>query len=179
MKDHQHFLERALEISITAYKSGKGLPIGCVIVRDGKIIAEGHNEVFAQMNPTAHAEMVVIAKAAKELGKLNLEDCILYTTVEPCPMCLSASYWAKIGAIYYAVTSEDAATVRFDDSFIFAELRKTKEERMIPLNHIEMKPVLEVLKHWNLLIVISPNIGRRIILIQMNNIHKETFSHYP
>lgn len=148
MDTHIDFINKAMKHSAAAVQSAKGLPVGCVIVRNGEVIAEGHNEVFLQMNPTAHAEMVVIAKACKKMESLNLEGCVLYTTVEPCPMCMSAAYWANVSEIYYAVSSEEAAKVGFDDSFIFEELKKPAKERKIPLRRIPVAEASEVLKDW-------------------------------
>ena len=90
IKYNEKFIQRAIELSLVAYKSGKGLPIGCVIVKDNKIIGEGHNEIFFRTNPTAHGEMVAVENACKNLGSLSLNDCIIYSTLEPCPMCLAA-----------------------------------------------------------------------------------------
>lgn len=96
-KYNEIFMQRAIELSQIAYKSGKGLPIGCVIVKDNVIIGEGHNEIFSRTNPTSHAEMVAIENTCNNLGSLTLNDCAIYTSLEPCPMCLAAIYWAKYG----------------------------------------------------------------------------------
>lgn len=142
------FMARAVELSELSYKSGKGLPIGCVIVRNGEIIGEGHNEIFLRNNPTSHGEMVAIEDACKRSGDLQLEDCELYTTLQPCPMCLGAIYWAKISKVYYANTNEDAASVGFDDSFIFEEFKKQPEQRQIPMLSVKSEEALKVLKTW-------------------------------
>jgi guanine deaminase len=142
------FMMRAVELSETAFKSGKGLPIGCVITRNGEIVGEGHNEVFQRLNPTAHAEMVAIERACKKTESVQLSGCHLYSTVEPCPMCLAAIYWAKIDTIYYANTSQQVVEFGFDDSFIFEELRKQPEEREIRSVHVSEPNALYVLERW-------------------------------
>lgn len=143
-----HFMERAIELSKDAYLSGEGLPIGCVIVKNGKIISEGHNEIFKRKNPTAHGEMVAIEKACIAVDNLLLEDCEIYTTLEPCPMCFSAIYWAKIKTVYYACTNEDAVKIGFDDSFIFEQIQKDKSEQLIPMHHFENINAFAVLTDW-------------------------------
>ncbi len=142
------YMLRAVELSEMAYKSGKGLPIGCVITRNGEIIGEGHNEVFQRMNPTAHAEMVAIERACEKAESVQLSGCELYTSVEPCPMCLSAIYWAKIDKIYYVNTSSEVAEFGFDDSFIFDELRKNAEERKIKSVQVSEPTARFVLERW-------------------------------
>lgn len=142
------YMLRAIELSEIAYKSGKGLPIGCVITRNGEIIGEGHNEVFQRLNPTAHAEMVAIERACKKAESVQLSGCELYTSVEPCPMCLSAIYWAKIDQIYYVNTSQQVAEFGFDDSFIFDELRKNAEERKIKSVPVSEPNARYVLERW-------------------------------
>lgn len=143
-----NFMLKAIELSEIAYKSGKGLPIGCVIVRNGEIIGEGHNEIFERVNPTSHGEMVAIERACKNINSLQLSDCQMYTTLEPCPMCLSAVYWAKIGKVYYANSNTDASKVGFDDTFIFDELRKNANERKISFLYIPDRSALTVLEEW-------------------------------
>jgi len=142
------YMLRAIELSELAYKSGKGLPIGCVITKNGKIIGEGHNEVFQRMNPTAHAEMVAIEKACGQTESVQLSGCELYTTVEPCPMCLAAIYWAKIDKVYYANTSSQVEPFGFDDSFIFDELRKNAAERQIGYLHVTEPTAFHVIEKW-------------------------------
>jgi Cytosine/adenosine deaminases len=142
------YMLRAIELSEMAYKSGKGLPIGCVITRNGEMIGEGHNEVFQRLNPTAHAEMVAIERACKKAESVELSGCELYTSVEPCPMCLSAIYWAKIDKIYYVNTSQQVAEFGFDDSFIFDELRKNAEERRIRSLQVSEPNARYVLERW-------------------------------
>jgi len=139
-------MERAIELS----NISNGGPFGAVIVdKNGDIIGEGHNEVTVINDPTAHAEIVAIRRACNNLKNFNLEDCIIYTSCEPCPMCLSACYWARIKKIYYCNTKEDAANIGFSDDFIYEELNKTKEYRSIKMEKMEYNEALEVFKKWN------------------------------
>ena len=147
-KYNEIFMNKAIELFKTAYKSGKGLPIGCVIVKDNKIIGEGHNEIFSRTNPTSHAEMVAIENACNNLGSLVLTDCVIYTTLEPCPMCLSAIYWAKLKVIYFANSNETASKIGFDDSFIFDEIKLQPEERKILMIKKDHSKAIEILKEW-------------------------------
>lgn len=142
------FMMRAIELSEQAYESGHGLPIGCVIVKDGIIIGEGHNEIFVRNNPTAHAEMVAIENACKNSQELQLSDCEMYTTLEPCPMCFGAIYWAKLKTVFYANNNVDASEIGFDDSFIFNELLKPDSEKRIPLKHVQNLKAKNVLHEW-------------------------------
>lgn len=145
---NEKFMERAIELSQIAYKSGKGLPIGCVIVKDDKIIGEGHNEIFSRNNPTAHGEMVAIENACKKLNNLTLTDCVIYTTLEPCPMCFGAIYWAKLNTIYFANTNEMASKIGFSDHFIFEEMKLQPEKRKIPMFKKEHKNAIKILEEW-------------------------------
>lgn len=142
------FMKRAILLSEMAYKSGEGLPIGCVIVKNGQIIGEGYNEIFLRKNPTSHGEMVAIENACKNTGDLQLSDCEMYTTLQPCPMCLGAIYWSKLSVVYFANTSENASQVGFDDSFIFEEFRKETEKRKIPMFSKNNPEAMKVLQEW-------------------------------
>ena len=126
------FMKRAIELSIESVNLGGG-PFGCVIVKDNSIVAEGSNKVTSTNDPTAHCEIVAIREACKKLNNFNLKGSELYSTCEPCPMCLSAIYWARINKIYYANTREDAKKIDFDDSLIYLELNKNINERKIPM----------------------------------------------
>lgn len=139
---------RAIELSERAYKSGKGLPIGCVITQKGAIAGEGHNEVFHRMNPIAHAEMVAIERACRNLESVQLSGCELYTTVEPCPMCIAAIYWAKIDRVFYATTSRQVEPFGFDDTLIFEELRKQAQDRRIDCLHVTEPTAFHVIERW-------------------------------
>jgi guanine deaminase len=142
------FLQRAIELSELAYRTGKGLPIGCVVVRDGQVVGEGHNELFTRCNPTAHAEMVAIEDACARSGALDLDGCEMYTTLEPCPMCLAAVYWAKIRVVYFANSSRAALEAGFDDMFILRELTAAPDRRRILTIGMPSEDAARVLREW-------------------------------
>ena len=142
------FMQRAIELSIESVNIGGG-PFGSVIVKENKIIAEGSNEVTLINDPTAHGEIVVIRQACKSLNNFNLSDCELYSTCEPCPMCLSACYWSRINKIYYANTRKDARKIDFDDSFIYSELQKNINKRKIPMTQIMRNEALKAFELWD------------------------------
>jgi guanine deaminase len=125
------FLRRAIALATENVALGKGGPFGAVIVRDDKIVGEGVNSVTATNDPTAHAEVNAIRAAAKALGEFRLAGCELYTSCEPCPMCLAAAYWAHVDAVYYGACAADAAQAGFDDAFLYEELRKTEDQRKL------------------------------------------------
>jgi tRNA(Arg) A34 adenosine deaminase TadA len=125
------FLRRAIALATENVAAGTGGPFAAVIVRDGKIVGEGANSVTATNDPTAHAEVNAIRAAAKALGSFALAGCELYTSCEPCPMCLAAAYWARVDAVYYGARAADAARVGFDDAFLYAELRKDSVDRKL------------------------------------------------
>jgi guanine deaminase len=127
------FLRRAIALATQNVTSGAGGPFAAVIVRDGKIVGEGVNTVTATNDPTAHGEVNAIRAAAKALGTFTLHGCELYTSCEPCPMCLSACYWARLDAVYYGAGAADAARAGFDDAFLYAELGKPAADRQLPL----------------------------------------------
>ena len=139
---------RAIELSIENVNLGGG-PFGSVIVKDDKVIAEGSNKVTLNKDPTAHGEIVAIRKACKSLNNFNLNGCELYSTCEPCPMCLSAIYWARIGKVYYANTRDDAQKIDFDDSFIYSELLKDVKERKIPMVQMMRDEALKAFELWD------------------------------
>jgi guanine deaminase len=142
------FMARAIELAIENVRLGKGGPFGAVIVKDGKIIAEGTNIVTSTNDPTAHAEVVAIRSACKELGSFQLDGCELYTSCEPCPMCLGAIYWARPDRMYYAGTAADASRAGFDDSFIYKEIPLPPAERKIQTIHIMREEALEAFRAW-------------------------------
>jgi guanine deaminase len=146
--EEQKFLERAIELSAKGIEALKGGPFGCVIVKDGKIIGEGCNEVTATNDPTAHAEVVAIRNACKELNNFQLDGCDVYTSCEPCPMCLGAIYWARPKRVIYANTKADAAAINFDDQFIYDEIEKTGTQRSIEFIHQPHPLALEVFQSW-------------------------------
>lgn len=127
------FMQRAIALAIENVRSGRGGPFAAVVVKDGNIIAEGANGVTATNDPTAHAEITVIRAACRALGDFQLTGCDIYTSCEPCPMCLGAIYWARPARVYYACTAGDAAAVGFDDSFIYQQLWLPHDQRKIPM----------------------------------------------
>ncbi|MCB0507492.1 MAG: nucleoside deaminase [Bacteroidetes bacterium] len=133
MSNENKFMQRAIELSEKGMQGGKGGPFGCVIVKDGVIVGEGFNQVTSTNDPTAHAEIVAIRNACKNLNSFQLEDCEVYTSCEPCPMCLGAIYWARPSKIYFANTREDAKNIGFDDSFIYDEIPMALSDRKIPM----------------------------------------------
>lgn len=144
----EHFMREAIKLSINNVLSKKGGPFGCVIVKDGKIIATGTNEVTSTNDPTAHAEVVAIRNACKQLGTFQLDGCEIYTSCEPCPMCLSAIYWSRASKIYYANSKQDAAKIDFDDHFIYDEISKEMKDRTIPCEQVLREEALEAFELW-------------------------------
>ena len=142
------FMKRAIELSIESVNRG-GRPFGSIIVKDNNIVAEGSNKVTLTNDPTAHGEIVAIREACKKLNNFSLNDCELYSTCEPCPMCLSAIYWARIDKIYYANTRKDAQKIDFDDSLIYSELQKNINKRKIPMIQLMRKEALEAFELWD------------------------------
>ncbi len=132
---HDDFMRQAIALAVENVKNGGG-PFGAVIVKDGRVVATGVNRVVPNNDPTAHAEVNAIRAACVRLGTFNLSGCVLYTSCEPCPMCLGAIYWAHIDKIYYGATQHDAADVDFDDSFIYRELELEPAERNKPVENI-------------------------------------------
>ena len=142
------FMTRAIELSIESVNSGGG-PFGSIIVKNDKVIAEGSNKVTLNNDPTAHGEIVAIRKACKSLNNFNLSGCELYSTCEPCPMCLSAIYWAHIDKVYYANTRDDAQKIDFDDSLIYSELLKNVKKRKILMVQMMRNEALKAFELWN------------------------------
>jgi len=145
---HRIFMSRAIELAKKGVNSNAGGPFGAVIVKNGKIIAEGFNKVTSKNDPTAHAEVVAIRKACKKLNSFQLDDCIIYTSCEPCPMCLGAIYWARPKKVFYASTREDAAKIEFDDEFIYNEISKEINGRQISFINIMRDDASTVFKSW-------------------------------
>ncbi len=146
--DKENFMKEAIELSINNVKSGKGGPFGAVVVKDGKIIARGANSVTATNDPTAHAEVNAIREACKVLNTFQLDDCEIYTSCEPCPMCLGAIYWARPSKVYYANTKVDAAEINFDDDFIYKEIAKPLNERNLQFIQMSREEALLAFKEW-------------------------------
>lgn len=144
------FMLRAIQLSKEGMEHNHGGPFGAVIVKDGKIVGEGFNRVTSTNDPTAHAEIVAIRNACRALSAYNLAGAEIYCSCEPCPMCLSAIYWARISKIYYANTRKDAAAIGFDDDLIYAEIPKNNNERMIPAFQLLHPEALQVFEAWKL-----------------------------
>ncbi len=144
---NEEMMRKAIELSKQSIEKGGG-PFGAVIVKDGEIIAKGHNMVTLNNDPTAHAEVSVIREAAKKLNNFSLEGCEIYTSCEPCPMCLAAIYWARIEKIYYANTKKDAAEIDFDDSFIYEQIELPYNERSIPVVQMLRNEAIEAFDIW-------------------------------
>jgi guanine deaminase len=141
------WMNRAIELSKENVANGGG-PFGAVIVKNGRIVGEGVNRVTASNDPTAHAEVVAIRNACQNLRTFELEDCEIYTSCEPCPMCLSAIYWSHIGKIFYGNTKKDAAQINFDDDFIYQEIPKSPQERKIPMLQLQRSEALKAFELW-------------------------------
>ena len=146
--EDREFMRRAIDLSIENIDTGGG-PFGAVIVRNGKLIASGTNRVVPNNDPTAHAEVVAIRNACRELETFDLSGCTVYTSCEPCPMCLSALYWAGVERICYANTKRDAAAISFDDSYIYDQLRLDYDRRTIHCEHFMRDEALEAFRKWS------------------------------
>jgi guanine deaminase len=144
----EKFLKRAIELADQNISDGHGGPFGAVVVKNGTIIAEGANHVTTLNDPTAHAEVVAIREACKILGTFQLNDCEIYCSCEPCPMCLGAIYWARPKAVYFAAGKNDAAGAGFDDSFIYDELLVEHIERKIKTVQYRLPEALNVFRKW-------------------------------
>ena len=144
----EKFMQKAIELSLDGMKSDDGGPFGAVIVKNSEIIAKGNNQVTSKNDPTMHAEIVAIRKACKELDTFDLSGCTLYTSCEPCPMCLGAIYWAHLDSVYYANTKEDAAKIGFDDAFIYKELDLDKDKRRLLMQQISREEAVDVFRKW-------------------------------
>ncbi len=139
----------AVKVSRKMMLANKGGPFGAVIIKNGKLIAKGWNEVTSTNDPTAHGEIMAIRKACKKLKTFDLSGCEIYTSCEPCPMCLTAIYWARIDKIYYANTQKDATKIGFDDKYFYDEVKKSIKLRDTPMIQIAHKEALEVFKEWD------------------------------
>ncbi len=148
MSKQEKFMREAIRLSIENVNYGNGGPFGAVIVKDNKIIARGVNKVTSDNDPTAHAEVVAIRNACKELGTFQLDGCEIYTSCEPCPMCLGAIYWARPDKMYYANTKQDAAEIDFDDDFIYQELALPYGERKLKTIQLLRDEAIEAFKLW-------------------------------
>ena len=145
---HEEFMKMAIALSVENVTENVGGPFGAVIVKDGKFVAGSANKVTSTNDPTAHAEVSTIRLACNELNTFDLSGCVIYTSCEPCPMCLGAIYWAKIDTIYYANTKTDAENIGFSDKFIYEELEKPMEKRSLPLVQMMRDEALQAFKLW-------------------------------
>lgn len=146
--EQNKFMQEAIRLSVDNVTQGKGGPFGAVVVKDGKIIARGANSVTSLNDPTAHAEVMAIREACKVLGAFQLDGCEIYTSCEPCPMCLGAVYWARPDKLFYANTKQDAAAIDFDDNFIYEEIAKPIHERKLFTQQLMRDEALEAFKKW-------------------------------
>jgi len=142
------FMTRAIELARFGVEENAGGPFGCVVVRDGEIVGEGNNRVTSTNDPTAHAEVIAIREACKSLNTFQLDGCTIYTSCEPCPMCLGAIYWARPARVFYACTRDDAANIGFDDDFIYRELEKTNDDREMVIVNFMRDAAMEVFTNW-------------------------------
>ena len=145
---HNPFMARAIQLSLENVRSGRGGPFGAVVVKDGVIVAEGTNQVTATNDPTAHAEVVAIRHACRKLNSFELKDCELYTSCEPCPMCLGAIYWARLSSVYFGNVAADAALIGFDDSAIYQEFAQPHQHRVIPMIQMMREEALAAFRAW-------------------------------
>lgn len=145
---HENFLQQAIDLAVENASSGRGGPYGAVIVKDNQLIAASGNKVTSNIDPTAHAEVMTIRLACKKLNDFQLRDCILYTSCEPCPMCLGAIYWARLKKVYFACSRHDAAAANFDDSFIYDEISVLPHERSIAMLHLNLPNALQPFNVW-------------------------------
>lgn len=148
MSSNEEFMLKAIEEAKLGIHHNHGGPFGAVIVKDNQIVGRGHNCVPSTNDPTAHAEMNAIRNACQTLNTFNLKGCVIYTSCEPCPMCLAAIYWARLDKVYYAANQEDAANIGFDDRFFYQEINKSVNDRIIPEERLLPKEAQAVLQEW-------------------------------
>ncbi len=141
-------MRAAIRLSLSKMRANCGGPFGAVVVRKGKVVGRGWNQVTSTNDPTAHAEVAAIRDACKKLKTFQLDDCELYTSCEPCPMCLSAIYWARFKKVYFANTRKDAAKINFDDDLIYREVAQPISKRIIPMKQLLRPEALEVFAEW-------------------------------
>ena len=147
-KSHEYFMNEAIRLSKESVEKGGG-PFGAVVVKDGEIIAMSSNSVTSDNDPTAHAEVNALRIASKKLGTFDLNGCIIYSSCEPCPMCLGAIYWAKIDTLYFANNKTDAKNIGFDDSFIYEEIEKPYEQRKMKIVQLMRDKAMEAFNMWD------------------------------
>jgi guanine deaminase len=144
----QKFLARAIELAALGMSQGHGGPFGALIVRGDEILAEGYNQVTGSLDPTAHAEVGAIRTACRVVGNFSLAGCEIYSSCEPCPMCLSAIYWARLDRLYFAATRQDAADIGFDDAFLYTEIALEPEQRRLPSVNAMREEARQVMSPW-------------------------------
>jgi guanine deaminase len=142
------FMARAIQLSINNVQSGRGGPFGAVVVKDGDIVAEAANLVTATNDPTAHAEVLAIREACKKLRVFDLEGCEIYSSCEPCPMCLGAIYWSRLARVFFANAAADASKIGFDDSLIYREIAQPHSQRQIPMIQLMREQALAAFRAW-------------------------------
>lgn len=146
--EQEKYMQEAINLALKGMQNNEGGPFGAVVVKDGEIIGRGNNMVLATNDPSAHAEVVAIRDACRNLGTFQLDGCVIYTSCEPCPMCLGAIYWARPEKFYYACTRSDAADIGFDDDFIYKEIDLNPADRSIPAHEMLREKALEAFKSW-------------------------------
>jgi guanine deaminase len=145
----EQWMRDAVDLARTGMQQSGGGPFGALIVCDASVVGRGNNRVTEQLDPTAHAEIVAIREACRTLGRFDLRGCILYTSCEPCPMCLAAIYWARLDKVFYATTRHDAAEAGFDDQFIYEQLPLEIAARSLPMNQLLREHALELFREWS------------------------------
>ena len=148
MNNKEEFMIKAIEVAFNGVNNNEGGPFGCIVVKDGKIIGRGNNKVTSTNDPTAHAEVIAIRDACNNIGSFQLDGCEIYTTCEPCPMCLGAIYWARPDKVYYGCNQIDAANIGFDDQFIYNEIPLSHNKRSIPFKQLARDSALKIFKEW-------------------------------
>lgn len=148
MKTEEEFLREAIRLSIDKMHAGEGGPFGAIVVRNGEVVGQGWNRVLSTLDPTAHAEVVAIRDACRNLKSFSLEGCRIYASCEPCPMCLAAIYWARIESIDFAATTADAAAAGFDDGWFYEELTRPAESRSVPMRQSLQSEAIAAFHHW-------------------------------
>jgi tRNA(Arg) A34 adenosine deaminase TadA len=148
MTQPERFMSETIELALQNVREGKGGPFAALVVRNGELIARGANQVFATCDPTAHAEIVAIRAACRALGAFQLDGCEIFSSCEPCPMCLAAIYWARPARLFFAATKDDAAAAGFDDSFIYSEIAKPIDGRTLPVRQLMRAEAGRAFDEW-------------------------------
>jgi len=147
--NHNPFMARAIQLAIENVQAGKGGPFAAVVVREGRILAEGVNLVTSTEDPTAHAEIVAIRQACRNLASFQLSGCEIYASSEPCPMCMGAIYWARLARVFFAATRQDAAAAGFDDAHIYEQIERPVSQRIIPMHQMMREEALAAFQAWD------------------------------